>query len=299
MNPYTLSDPELQRLLDEDAALGDATTLALAISALPAIIEYRARHDMIVCGAEEAARMGALRGLSVRHPPLESGTPVSAGTLLLAMQGTAASAHMVWKSSQTLMEYLSGIASAGAELVDAARRGRMSCRVVCTRKNFPGTKAAAVKAVLCSGASPHRLSLSETLLLFPEHRAFCAGIRPEALVARLRSRWPERNIVVELDDVDEALLWAHAGVDVLQLEKMAPEAVTRCREALDQDPALAARKPLLAAAGGVSVHNAEAYARAGADLLVTSAPFFSRPRDVAVTLCPDTRTGPNSASLIA
>ncbi len=37
-------------------------------------------------------------------------------------------------------------------------------------------------------------------------------------------------------------------------------------------------------AGGTNSANAEDYARAGADILVTSAPYFSPPRDVAVTL---------------
>ncbi len=38
------------------------------------------------------------------------------------------------------------------------------------------------------------------------------------------------------------------------------------------------------AAGGINSANAEAYARAGADILVTSAPYFAPPRDVAVTI---------------
>jgi molybdenum transport protein len=39
---------------------------------------------------------------------------------------------------------------------------------------------------------------------------------------------------------------------------------------------------LVAAAGGVTAGNAEAYARAGARLLVTTAPHLAPPRDVQV-----------------
>ncbi len=40
----------------------------------------------------------------------------------------------------------------------------------------------------------------------------------------------------------------------------------------------------IAAAGGIDAGNAATYAEAGAHILVTSAPYFAHPRDVAVTL---------------
>lgn len=43
-------------------------------------------------------------------------------------------------------------------------------------------------------------------------------------------------------------------------------------------------RPLLAPAGGVTAANALDYARAGADLLVSSAPYFAAPADVKVVI---------------
>ena len=126
---------------------------------------------------------------------------------------------------------------------------------------------------------PHRLNLSETLLIFAEHRAFLGDEPPAATARRLRRQWPERAIVVEVSDEAEALRWQAAGADILQLEKPPPEAVDRFRRSM---PAGATTR--IAAAGGIDSANAEAYARAGADILVTSAPYFAPPRDVAVSL---------------
>lgn len=275
MNPYTLPDHELERLLGEDVPAGDATTLALDIGDRPGRLDFRARYEMVVCGSEEARRLGELRGLTATGAMVASGTPLAAGATILSLEGPAAGLHTVWKTAQTLMEYLSGIATAAAAIVSAARRGDPDCAVVCTRKNFPGTKAAAVKAVLAGGASPHRLSLSETLLIFAEHRAFLDAT-PAASIARLRRRWPERAIVVEVGDVAEAQTWAEAGADIVQLEKWPVEAVASI---IRQMPGTR-----IAAAGGVNASNAEAYARAGCRILVSSAPYFAGPRDVAVTL---------------
>ena len=282
MSPYRLADPELEALLRDDAPCGDATTFALGIAGRPGRMVFRARSDMVLCGSEEAVRMGELRGLTALGPVRASGERLAAGAEILTLAGPAGALHQVWKTAQTLVEYLSGIASCAADIVAAARRADPDAGVACTRKNFPGTKAAALKAVLCAGASPHRLGLSETLLVFAEHRAFLAGEAPAATVARLRRRWPERPVVVEVGDEAEALDWLAAGADVLQLEKWSVDAVDRLRRAIP-----AGSRTRLAAAGGIHPANAESYARAGAGILVTSAPYFAPPRDVAVSLTSD------------
>ena len=284
MSPYTLPDAELERMLLEDAPQGDATTFALGIGAARARMTFRARGPMTVSGSEEAARMGVLRGLDVCLSRV-SGARAKANDQLLSFTGPASQVHLVWKTAQTLMEYLAGIASATHDIVVAARNARADCAVVCTRKTFPGTKSASIKAVLSGGAGAHRLSLSETLLVFDEHRCLMHEPPAEA-TARLRQRWPERPIVVEVASQEEAHAWIEAGADVIQLEKWSAQATAALRASLRDG----ARRPLIAAAGGINASNAADYARAGADMLVTSAPYFAPPRDVAVTIAPDMGT---------
>ena len=286
-NPYTLSDPELETLLLDDAPWGDATSWGLGISDAGGRLQFRARHAQVVCGSEEAARMGQLRGLLRDGALVASGTPVEAGTLLLSLTGRAADLHRVWKPAQTLMEYAGGMATATAELVAAARRGHPQIAVACTRKHLPGSKSLSVKAILCGGAAPHRLGISDTLLVFAEHRAFLGGLPAGQAVARLKQAWPERQVVVEVADEDEAVLWMEAGADVIQLEKCPPQTVAQVvARAATQAGRHGSNGPLIAVAGGVNAGNAEAYARTGARILVSSAPYQGAPRDVAVSLEP-------------
>ncbi len=44
----------------------------------------------------------------------------------------------------------------------------------------------------------HRLGLSETVLVFPEHRAFLGDVPLFQVVERLRASAPEKKIVVEV-----------------------------------------------------------------------------------------------------
>jgi molybdenum transport protein len=239
---------------------------------------FRARHAQVVCGSEEAARMGLLRGLKIDGEVVPSGTPVEPGTLLLTLSGRAADLHRVWKPAQTLMEYAGGIASATAELLAAARRGNPGVRVACTRKHLPGSKSLSVKAILCGGAAPHRLGISDTLLVFAEHRAFLGDLPPDQAVTRLKQAWPERQVVVEVASADEAALWMDAGADVIQLEKCSPDVVAQVVARAGT------RHCQIAVAGGVNAGNAQAYAATGAQILVSSAPYQGAPRDVAVTV---------------
>jgi molybdenum transport protein len=120
------------------------------------------------------------------------------------------------------------------------------------------------------------------LLVFPQHFALIPAGEHAALLASLHYEQPEKRLVVEVCSRDEALAYARAGAEILQLERFSPEEVRALRAALD------AERPdvTLAAAGGVTETNAADYARAGADLLVTSAPYFAPPADVAVAIEP-------------
>lgn len=276
MDHLALSDAALTRMLEDDAPCGDLTTSALAIGAQPARLRFHARAAMTLCAIEEAARLFALAGA---RPSLSSasGQALAPGALLMTVEGAAAQLHLAWKAAQVLVEWASGIATATAAIVAAGG----ALPVACTRKNVPGTKAMSVKAVRAGGATMHRLGLSETVLLFPEHRLFLAQA-PQQTVKQLRRREPEKKLVVEVADGAEALIWALAGADILQLEKFTPAQVAACRAAIDGH----GLRTLLAAAGGVHAGNAADYAAAGADLLVTSAPYSAAPRDVQVCFIP-------------
>jgi molybdenum transport protein len=270
----TLKDHRLQALLDDDAPCGDLTTHSLAIGAQPAQLEFRARQAMTVCATEEAARLFELAGATSKLLA-PSGSQVNVGDLILETQGSAASLHRAWKAAQTLVEWASGISSATAAIVAAAS----GVAVACTRKNVPGTKAMSAKAVKAGGGIMHRLGLSETLLVFAEHRLFLNEAPPQTIL-RLHQTQPEKKIVVEVANLQEAGVWAKAGADVLQLEKFTPEAVAACRLVIDR--IYLHIRPLLAAAGGIRADNAAAYVAAGADFLVTSSPYTAAPRDVQV-----------------
>jgi molybdenum transport protein len=274
-----IAEAEIDRLIAEDVGFGDLTTRTLGISGLPGRIGFSARDPMVACASEEAARILSRLG-AVPRLLVASGEAVAPGTLLLEATGAAGALHAGWKVAQTLLEWSSGIASAVRDIVEAARAEVPGIAVACTRKSVPLTRALSVKSVLAGGGVMHRTGLGDTILVFPEHRALLRGEELSVTIARLRAAAPERAIVVEVADPDDALSAVAAGADVVQLEKFSPDAVALVRARVNDGVSHAK----IAAAGGVNASNAAAYARAGADILVTSAPYTARPRDVRVRL---------------
>jgi molybdenum transport protein len=276
------SRTELEQLVADDTPHGDLTTFALGIASVPGQMEFCARGSMIVAEAESAAAILQIAGCHVKLAT-ESGAALAPGARILFAEGPAGALHRGWKVAQTLIEIWSGVATAARAIVDAAVTVSPDVVVACTRKNVPGTKSFAIRAVRAGGAVMHRLGLSETILVFPEHRAFLAEPLPQT-VKRLRRAAPEKKLVIEVKSIDDAMTAVDAGFDVIQAEKFSPEQVAALSERLRGYVKTGGARPLIAAAGGVNAANAAAYAQAGADVIVTSAPYLARPCDVQVNL---------------
>jgi molybdenum transport protein len=275
-----LSDTELFDLLQEDVPYGDLTVDSLAIGERAGRITFQARDAMVVCGVEEAARLLELAGAEVARQAT-SGQWCESATPLLSASGPAAALFSAWKVAQSLMESLSGVSSLAHRIVSLAG----SARVACTRKHLPGNKALMVKAVQAGGAAMHRYGLSDSIMVTAEHRTFLHADELSRYLSELQQQQPEKKIVVEVDEVEAALALVRQGCQVIQLEKLSPQQLAQVVAAVDSDQPPAWR-PVIAAAGGVNAENVADYVAAGAEVVVTSAPYFAKPRDVQVRFYP-------------
>lgn len=278
--PYRLPDSDIERFIEEDMPYGDLTTFLLGIGSMQGEITFTSRESTTLCCTEEAARLLERCGATVKVM-LQSGSRVEPGVTFLSAIGSAASLHAGWKVALNLLEYASGIATRSRNIVNRVKEVNEAIMVVTTRKSFPGTKKIAMKAIMAGGALPHRLGLSESVLVFRQHTAFCGGV--DAFLQTLSSlkvMVPEHKIIVEADSAEEALNIASAGVDVVQIDKLPPAELTLLVEQIRR----VAPDVTISAAGGINGENAGAYASTGVDILVLSSPYFGKPSDIAVAI---------------
>lgn len=270
--------------IQEDVPSIDLTTEVLGIAAMPGAMEYYTREACMVCCTEEMARIMAMLGVVVdAYAP--TGTRLQAGETFLRAHGSAQQLHAAWKVCLNLADHYSAVATNADAFVRAVHAINAHCEVLTTRKSLPGTKPLMTKAIMAGGAFPHRMGLSESVLVFENHTTFMGGI--DGFIAALpdiRSRCSEKKIFVEAG-AEESLQLAEAGVDGLQFDKIEPAAlmqlVARIRTI---DPHIT-----LVAAGGINKGNAATYATTGVDGLVTTALFTAKPLDMSVRMKPDTQ----------
>ena len=268
-----ISQNAIDELLAADWPLGDPTTEGLGISREKGRVTAFYKKGGIAAGTEIARRLFETAGADVTLFAKE-GERLAAGAPILTAEGCAESLHAAYKVAQCVMEYAGGIAERTHQMLEAARRGREGVQVAGTRKHFPGGKLVSLSGFLAGGGILHRGSLSDSILVFDQHRCFADNV--DAAIGALIAAEPERKVAVEVDSAEEALHYARLGVHVIQCERFTPQALRELTEALWA----ADLRVVVNAAGGVNAENAEEYARAGAHVLVTSWPYFGRPADV-------------------
>jgi molybdenum transport protein len=275
-----ISDEAMERLLKEDVPYIDLTTLVLGIGARTGKIRFFSREAAVLCGTEEVLKIFNKLNVTVTSY-LPSGTLLKKEETVFEAAGRAEDLHMGWKVSLNILEYCSGIATRTRMLVDAAKKINPKISVVTTRKMFPGTKDLAIKAILNGGGFPHRLGLSETILIFKQHLNFMGGLDGFLKnIGEVKSRACEKKIIVEVENLEDAISLCKEGIDGLQFDKVPPA------ELKEHVHSIRSRYPevVLLAAGGINQNNVEDYAKTGVDAIVTTSVYFGKPVDMGASI---------------
>lgn len=274
-----LSDARIDGFIAEDVPYVDLTCAVLGIGDEPGEMAYFTREDCVLAGSNVVRRIMGKLGCDVVEARCD-GDRVAAGEEFFVVRGAAADLHAAWKVCLNVFDHLSAVATKTRAMVDAAHAANPRCEVLTTRKSMPGAKDLLTEAVMAGGAFPHRLGLSETVLVFDHHLTFFGGF--DAFVEQLpaiKARCIEKKLFVEAD-AERARVLARVGVDGIQVDKVPPnELAPLVRELREID-----RHLTLVAAGGVNPQNAGAYAATGVDGLATTAPFAAKPLDMSVRM---------------
>lgn len=261
-----LSDQELLEYIREDIPYFDLTTHLLDIKGKIGVLEIKTREDIMVACVEEAARMGELLGCEVEQK-LASGSSLKAGETLLVLRGDAELLHQAWKVSQILLEYSCGMATAANKMVQDVKDVNPKCEVFVTRKSFPFAKRFVMRSLVCAGVLPHRLGLSESVLIFDNHRALYETQEEfEAALPSIKERCVEKKLVVESESLEDAKTMLSLGADVIQMDKTTPKVLQELVEYKNKNYPNAK----ILAAGGINRKNVKEFAATGIDAVVTS-----------------------------
>ncbi|ADR19433.1 ModD protein [Calditerrivibrio nitroreducens] len=269
---------ELDYIINEDIPLLDMTSMVLSLEG-EGKISFICRENGIICGTEEVEQIFNKFGLKVLYKK-RSGEFGQKGEDIFIGIGDVTGIHKVWKISVNILEYMSGIATKTYEFVRKAREVNPYITVSTTRKFMPFTKKLVMKSILVGGAVPHRVSISDTILIFKEHLVFKDYKEVVNNVEQIKRKSGGKSIGIEVETEEEAYECVEKGFDFVQLDKWSIEdieKIVRYRNSIKS-------KTLIAVAGGINMENVRQFSKTGADIIVTSSLYWSKPLDIKVKI---------------
>jgi nicotinate-nucleotide pyrophosphorylase (carboxylating) len=257
------------RALAEDLDSGvDVTTMATVPPSQQSRLVLRSRAAGVLAGVPVAAAVFAMVGgddVRIEWDAMD-GHRVLPGALVLNVVGPTHALLRAERPALNLIGHLSGIATVTARWVDAVAGTGAEIRD--TRKTTPGLRALEKYAVRCGGGRNHRMSLADAALVKDNHVVAAGGVA-EAFT-RVREKFPDIPIEVEVDSLDQLDAVVDAGADLVLVDNFT---LDQMREAVRR----VGGRVRLEASGGLTLDVAADVAATGVDYLAVGALTHSAP----------------------
>ena len=264
--------PAVRRLVaqavEEDVGRGDVTSAAALAADLRARAVILTEQPCVVAGLFLARLVYEVVDPAVTTEVLVAeGAVLEPETPVVRIVGRARSILTGERVLLNLLQHLSGVATLTRRFVDAV--AGTGSAIVDTRKTTPGLRLLEKHAVRVAGGVNHRFGLDDGILIKNTHVALGGGTA--AVVRRVRARAPAAlRVQVECRSADEVEAALAAGADSLLIDNQSVE------EAASLVRLVNGRVPV-EISGGVTLANAAAYARAGANRISIGALTHSAP----------------------
>jgi nicotinate-nucleotide pyrophosphorylase (carboxylating) len=237
-----------------------------------------ARADGVVAGLPVAAAVFDLA--SAGHLRFDAvaaeGRRVVRGDVLASVSGPTRALLTGERTALNLLSRLSGVATHTRAWADALAGS--GATVLDTRKTTPGLRALEKYAVRAGGGANKRMGLYDVAMVKDNHKLAAGGLT--AAYQRVRQRFPDVPVQVEVTTVEEAEEAVRAGATFLLCDNMSPDQLRAV-------VVVVGGRAELEATGGLTLDVATEYAATGVDYLSVGALTHSSPiLDIALDLHP-------------
>ncbi len=202
------------------------------------------------------------------------GESVQRDDVIATITATTRGILVAERTALNLLCRASGIATLTRNWVEAVQG--TGARILDTRKTTPGLRALEKYAVRVGGGQNKRMGLFDVAMIKDNHVLAAGGV--VAAMDRVRERFPDVTLQVEVTTVDMACKAVEAGATFLLCDNMTPDLLGEVVLAVGG-------RAELEATGGLRIERAREYAETGVDYLSVGALTHSAPvLDLALDL---------------
>lgn len=260
---------------------GDTTTLACVPEGAKSRAVLLCKEDeMVLAGIEVAERVFKKIGKDLEFTALKKdGDLCVRGEKLAVISGSARAILTAERTALNFIQRLCGVATMSR--IYAKELANSSCIVLDTRKTTPGYRNLEKYAVAVGGAGNHRIGLYDRIMIKDNHRELAALEGDGAIaraVSRARAAYPDLEIEVEADTLDEVAEAAACNVEHIMLDNMSNEMMKKA-------VAINAGRAKLEASGGITLKRLSSIGEVGVDFVSSGALTHSvRSMDISLDI---------------
>ena len=246
---------------------GDTTTIAcVPESAKSRAVLLCKEDEMILAGIAVAERVFKKIDPALEFEALKTdGDLCVRGEKLAVISGSARAILTAERTALNFIQRLCGVAT--MSYFYSRELANSNCVVLDTRKTTPGYRNLEKYAVSVGGATNHRIGLYDRIMIKDNHRELAAIEGDGAItraVERARKAYPELEIEVEADCLEEVAEAAETGVEYIMLDNMDNETMKKAVEIVNG-------RARLEASGGITIERLKSIGEIGVDFVSSGA----------------------------
>ena len=254
-------DTEIERFLQEDISNGDITSDLFIDSNSISDAQILSREPGLLSGRNELTQIFDYFNIKSNWS-FQDGEYFDSNTQIVKLNGSSKSLLLSERVSLNLLGHMSGIATSTNHAVTITKKISPYTNISATRKSLPGLRKYEKYSVIVGGGLPHRYDLNEMILIKDNHNKLITNLKESVNTARDKID-SNKKIELEVDSLESALNAVDLDVDIILLDNMIPEDISKFILKLKQ----ISEPPLTEASGGINFSNLASYASTQVDII--------------------------------
>ncbi|MHA1670994.1 MAG: carboxylating nicotinate-nucleotide diphosphorylase [Promethearchaeota archaeon] len=257
---------KIKEFLEEDCQFSDISSSIIPESAICSA-KIIAKSGGYISGLEELNLIYDLLNVSVNLIK-KDGDRVKKGDILARLKGETQSILFGERTALNLLSHMSAITTTTRKYVEIIKNSGKSVKIACTRKTLPGLRIFEKKAVFLGGGETHRFSLDDMILLKDTHLKYYNG-NIEKMMIEIKKRGSfTKKIEIEIERVEDVLIAANFGADIIMLDNMNPDQVEDAISILKRNKVR--EMVIVEVSGGITLDNIVDYVISEPDIISSS-----------------------------
>lgn len=257
---------KIREFLEEDSSYTDVSSSTVPKDATSSA-KIISKSVGYISGLEELTVLYDLLDVKiVLHK--KDGDLIQEGALIAELNGKTRNILLGERIGLNLIIHMSAITSTTRKYVSLITQLKKSVKIACTRKTTPGLRIFEKKATIIGGGDPHRFSLDDMILLKDTHLKFYNGDIERLLKEVKNLASFSKKIEIEVERVEDVLIAARNGADIIMLDNFPPDKVEDAINLLKKNDLR--DKVLVEVSGNITQDNLHNYVISEPDIISTS-----------------------------